>query len=211
LKQTTFRFGWETELTITFTAPVVVLLLVFMIFIFELFRNSKKPFHNIAFTITGIFYVTVPFSLFIYIGANMGMDGSYHSHIGLGFLYLLWASDTGAYLIGSKFGKHRLFESISPKKSWEGSIGGAAAALLIAFIISKFLTDLKLADWMIVAAIIVITGTLGDLVESMLKRSVGIKDSGRIFPGHGGMLDRFDGLLLAVPFVFFYLYFFEKL
>ncbi|MEO5569436.1 MAG: CDP-archaeol synthase, partial [Bacteroidia bacterium] len=183
----------------------------FLLFIFELFRKSKHPFINIALTITGIIYVAVPFGLFLFIGANNGPDGMYHPQIALGFLYLLWASDTGAYLVGSKIGKHRLFERISPKKSWEGSIGGAAIALLTAFVISKFYMDLSLLDWMVVALIIVVTGTFGDLVESMLKRSLDIKDSGKIFPGHGGILDRFDGLLLAAPFVFFYLSFFERI
>ncbi|HKR05655.1 MAG TPA: phosphatidate cytidylyltransferase [Bacteroidia bacterium] len=211
LKQTVYRLDWASDLAITFKIPALIALLYFMIFIFELFRKSQRPFINIALTITGIIYVAVPFSLFISIGVNSDADGNYQPHIALGYLFLLWANDTGAYVFGSKFGKHRLFERISPKKTWEGSIGGAASALLIAYIISLFYTDLQLKDWMVMALIIVIAGTLGDLVESMLKRSLNIKDSGSIFPGHGGMLDRFDGLLLSAPFVFFYLFLFEKI
>jgi phosphatidate cytidylyltransferase len=211
ISQSFYRFNFSSDIDIVFKVPFIILLLFFMIFISELFRKSLHPFINIALTLAGIFYIVLPFSFFICIGFASNIGVKYHPHFILGFLYLLWANDTGAYLIGSKFGKHRLFERISPKKSWEGSIGGAAIALLTAYAISIYFTDLNLKDWTIVALIIVVTGTLGDLVESMLKRSLNLKDSGNIFPGHGGMLDRFDGLLLSAPSVFFYLFFFEKM
>jgi phosphatidate cytidylyltransferase len=211
ISQPIYRFNFPVDIDIVLKIPFFIALLFFVLFILELFRKSKQPFINIALTFTGIFYVVLPFSLFVAIGFCSSNIAKYHPHILLGFLYLLWANDTGAYLIGSKFGKHRLFERISPKKSWEGSIGGVACALLIAYVISLFYTDLVLTDWVVMALIIVVFGTLGDLVESMLKRSLNIKDSGSIFPGHGGLLDRFDGLLIAAPFVFFYLFFFEKI
>ncbi len=131
---------------------------------------------------------------------------SYHPHNLLGYFFILWTYDTGAYLAGSKFGKHKLFERISPKKTWEGAIGGALLALTIAYIISLYFTSFSMTNWMIIAIIIIITGTLGDLVKSSFKRSINIKDSGNIIPGHGGILDRFDALFLSAPFVLCYLY-----
>lgn len=118
----------------------------------------------------------------------------------LGYLYILWASDTGAYLAGRGFGKFKLFERISPKKTWEGSIGGLILSMITAFILSSYYAMPGL-NWYIIAGLIVVAGTLGDLTESMFKRSIGVKDSGNIMPGHGGFLDRFDGLLLSIPFV----------
>ena len=122
-----------------------------------------------------------------------------------GYFGILWISDTGAYLVGSAIGKHRLFERISPKKSWEGSIGGAIFALGGAALCWYLFGDILLWQWFVLGLIIVIIGTLGDLVESLFKRSLGVKDSGSILPGHGGMLDRFDAVFISAPFVFAYL------
>ena len=112
-----------------------------------------------------------------------------------------------AYIFGRWLGKHRLFERISPKKSWEGSAGGMLSAMGMAFVLAQFFTELATIDWIVITVIIVVTGTLGDLVESMLKRSLNVKDSGTLLPGHGGLLDRFDALFLSVPFVLLYLIF----
>ncbi len=185
----------------------VTIPLVAVIFIVELFRNNEQPFQNIGVTLTGIIYLTVPILLMLKIAFGINsLDGNtYHGGVIMGCIFLLWASDTGAYMIGSKFGKHRLFERISPKKSWEGFFGGMVVALLVSKIISMWFSELLWNEWLVIAIIIVTAGTLGDLVESMLKRSVGVKDSGNILPGHGGILDRFDGLLVSIPFVFFYL------
>ena len=128
-----------------------------------------------------------------------------HYGIALGYLLLLWLNDTGAYFVGSLVGKHKLFERISPGKTWEGSAGGALFALATAWGLSMLFIQLTTMHWLILAIIVVISGTIGDLVESMLKRSLGIKDSGNILPGHGGMLDRFDAVLISAPFVFVYL------
>jgi len=180
----------------------VNILSIFSIFIFELFRNKKQPLKNILVTIGGVIYVGLPFALLNLI-AFLPIDsviGNYNKYILLGFFIILWANDTGAYVVGSLIGKNRLFERISPKKSWEGSIGGAFFAVGFAILMYYF-TGLETAIfWVIFALSIVVFGTLGDLVESLLKRDLGVKDSGSILPGHGGFLDRFDAVLMAAPF-----------
>jgi phosphatidate cytidylyltransferase len=133
----------------------------------------------------------------------------YSPNILLGYFILLWIFDTAAYLIGITLGKHRLFEKISPKKSWEGFAGGVIITAGAAYLLSRFFKDLTLFNWLSIAAIIVIIGTYGDLVESMFKRSINLKDSGKILPGHGGILDRFDTLFLSAPIVFVYLQFYS--
>jgi len=119
---------------------------------------------------------------------------------------MLWSNDTGAYLTGMGFGRHKLFERHSPKKTWEDFIGGVLIAAGVGIIIGHFYTELDWMQWAGMGAIIGIIGTMGDLVESMFKRSINVKDSGSILPGHGGLLDRFDGLFLAVPIVYAYIY-----
>jgi phosphatidate cytidylyltransferase len=184
---------------------VAIIPFILMLFIAELWRNKKNPFANIAYSLLGIIYIALPFGLMMHFFNPSFRSGPYHYGIVLGFLFILWLNDTGAYFVGSLIGKHKLFERISPGKTWEGSAGGALFALLTAWGLSAVFMQLSLEQWLIVAIIIVITGTLGDLVESMLKRSLGIKDSGNILPGHGGWLDRFDAVLLSAPFVFVYL------
>ena len=183
----------------------LLIILPYLIFIRELYTKSTKPFTNIAYTLLGVIYISVPLFLFYLTSVNndAGND-TYHPKIILGYLFILWASDTGAYFAGRSLGRHKLFERISPKKTWEGSVGGTILAFLVAFIISKYYVDLSLKDWLVITVIIVVTGTLGDLVESLFKRSIHIKDSGEILPGHGGILDRFDALFISAPFVFFY-------
>jgi phosphatidate cytidylyltransferase len=176
-----------------------------LIFIQELFKKSEAPFTNIAFTFLGIIFAVLPFSLF---HALAFVKGSYNFHFPLAFLLMLWANDTGAYLSGYFFGRTKLFERHSPKKTWEGFIGGVIISIITAIIISNYFTDMHWRQWVSMAIFISLIGTLGDLVESMFKRSINIKDSGGILPGHGGLLDRFDGLLLSAPFVFTYLYLF---
>ncbi|WP_266367232.1 phosphatidate cytidylyltransferase [Tellurirhabdus rosea] len=176
-----------------------------MIFLIKLYKkDDHKPFSNIGFTFLGIIYVAVPFALLNVLALWRGV---YRPGLVLGCLMLLWASDVGAYFAGTKFGRRKLFERVSPKKSWEGSVGGAIAAALIAYglISSNAEPDLESWEWYCIGAIIVVTGTYGDLVESLFKRSIAIKDSGSSIPGHGGFLDRFDGLLLAAPFIITFL------
>jgi len=174
------------------------------IFIAELFRKSATPFSNIACTIGGIVYVCVPFTFF---HALAFVHNIYNFHYPLAFMLLLWGNDTGAYLFGMKFGRHKLFERHSPKKTWEGFAGGVFTSCTVSLIISYFYNnDLPWYQWMVVSVLICCFGTVGDLIESMLKRSIHVKDSGEILPGHGGLLDRFDGLLLSAPVVYTYLY-----
>lgn len=174
------------------------------IFFAELYRNSPTPFQNIAFALLGIIYVLLPFAawaryLFPY-------NGTYNPHILLGYFVILWTNDTGAYIVGMSLGRHKLWERISPKKSWEGFIGGMVFSVLAAYIISGYYTELSMALWIAVGFMVCIFGTLGDLVKSMFKRSINIKDSGTILPGHGGILDRFDGVFLSTPFILALLY-----
>lgn len=176
------------------------------IFFVKLYKKTdKKPFTNIAYTFLGIIYVAIPISLLNILAFTRG---EYSWQIIIGTLLLHWASDTGAYFAGVRFGKTKLFERVSPKKSWEGSIGGAILACAFAYGLSHYFRDLLLGEWFIIAGLSVIAGTYGDLIESLFKRSIHIKDSGSSIPGHGGFLDRFDGLLLSLPFIVAFLRFF---
>jgi len=177
--------------------------LLAMIFFIKLYKkNDLKPFTNIGFTFLGLIYVALPFSLIIV----MAMQGkNYNYEIVLGSLLLLWATDIGAFFTGTKFGRRKLFERVSPKKSWEGAVGGAMSAAVIAVLLGFYFRTYEPWQWFCIGAIIVVTGTYGDLVESLFKRSIAIKDSGSSIPGHGGFLDRFDGLLLSAPFIITFL------
>jgi phosphatidate cytidylyltransferase len=169
------------------------------IFFIKLYKKKDlKPFQNIAFTFLGIIYVALPFALFNVLAL---IGTGYNPEIVLGCLFLLWITDTGAYFAGTYFGKRKLFERVSPKKSWEGSVGGAIFAIIVAYVLGIYFKSYEPWAWFSMAAIIVVAGTLGDLVESLFKRSILIKDSGNTIPGHGGFLDRFDGLLLSAPFI----------
>lgn len=185
--------------------------MVAIVYLIKLYKKSEhKPFTNIAYTFLGVFYIAIPFALLNHIAfsetvVNGNSVSQYNFEIILGLLLILWASDTGAYFAGTLFGKHKLFERISPKKSWEGFWGGAALAIVITYILTLYFHSLSLVDWMIISLIIIIGGTFGDLVESLLKRSIEIKDSGDSLPGHGGFLDRFDGLFISAPFIVAYL------
>jgi phosphatidate cytidylyltransferase len=174
------------------------------VFIQELFKISVAPFTNIAYTFAGLIFVIIPFTFFHALG-YLGVN--FNFHIPLGFLLMLWANDTGAYLVGMSIGRTKLFERHSPKKTWEGFIGGVVISAGVGLILSHFFTELNWKHWVSMGILISCFGTLGDLVESMFKRSINIKDSGSILPGHGGLLDRFDGFLLAAPIVYTYLYF----
>jgi len=196
-----FAFTFLEEMKII---PIAYYFLVFplvsMIFFIKLYRKSdKKPFTGIAYTILGIFYVAIPFSLLTV--AAFSVNNAFHFEIVIGSLLILWASDSGAYFAGTKFGKTKLFERVSPKKSWEGSLGGAFTAIVVTYFISKNFTVLPEWQWFCIMTIIIIAGTYGDLIESLFKRSIAIKDSGKGLPGHGGFMDRFDGLLLSTPFI----------
>ena len=171
----------------------------------ELFRKKNNPIHNWAYFILGQVFIALPFSLLNFIAFID--EATYKPLVLVAVFATIWVNDTGAYLVGITFGKHRLFERVSPKKSWEGFFGGAAAALLSGYVFSIFIPEISLVEWFIFSEIIVIFGTFGDLIESLLKRTVQVKDSGNAIPGHGGLLDRFDSMLLAAPVIFIYLSF----
>jgi phosphatidate cytidylyltransferase len=173
-----------------------------IVFIIKLYKAEKRPFTNVAFTLLGIVYVALPVSLLNFAAFR---EGKYRFEMILGTLLILWATDTGAYFAGTYLGKHKLFPRISPKKTWEGFAGGALLALIFAYGMSCYFDIMSTVEWLIVGVIIIVAGTFGDLVESLLKRSIEIKDSGNVLPGHGGFLDRFDGLLIAAPFLVAYI------
>jgi phosphatidate cytidylyltransferase len=181
--------------------------LFFLSFVIEIYRNKPNPFLNIAMTILGFFYIALPFSMLIY----FARPDMLHFHgmpvILTGFFGFTWIYDTVAYLYGKQFGKHKFFERISPKKTWEGTIAGAFATFIFAVGFYFLVPGLTLTDWLALAFIVVFFGTHGDLAESLLKRSLNMKDSGTILPGHGGLLDRFDTMLISAPFVFLYFFF----
>lgn len=190
-----------------FLPPAILalgIMAVLLLYIAALFRKTAHPIQDVAYSLFGIIYAAIPFMFFMALGF---VADSYEAYIPLGFLILLWTNDTGAYLAGRSMGRRKLFERISPNKTWEGFIGGVLLAVVAAVILSHYFGILPLWCWVGMALIVGIFGTLGDLVESMLKRNLGVKDSGNILPGHGGLLDRFDGLLMAAPFVYLFLRF----
>lgn len=177
-------------------ASLLIFPIIFLAFIYELYCHSQQPFTNISHIILGMIYIGVPFAMLDFIAFH---ENYFYANTVFGLLLLSWSNDTGAYVIGSLFGRHRLFPRISPKKTWEGTIGGIAVTVLIAWILSRFFNELSTVDWMVMGGIVGIFGTFGDLVESMLKRSREMKDSGDLLPGHGGVLDRLDSLSGAAP------------
>ncbi len=197
-------------------AEVFIPYLISLIYLLvsELYLDRKDTVQTWGMTFMAQLYIALPlasFNTLCFINTPSGV--SYYYWYGLSLFFFLWASDTGAYIFGSWLGKHRLFERISPKKSWEGSIGGGltaiAASLILAYCVpfaEGISTGLNYGLWAGLALVTVIMGTWGDLVESLIKRKVGIKDSGNILPGHGGMLDRFDSSLIAIPSAVIYIY-----
>lgn len=186
-----------------FLFPIVAL--AFLIpFIHQIIWRKDASFESALIASATAIYIAVPMILLVQSGI---INGYYYPFLLLGIFLLTWTYDTFAYLFGISIGKHRLLERISPKKSVEGLIGGAAVTIFGAWLYSTFNDDLSLMHWLIIAMIIVVFGTLGDLCESMIKRNFNVKDSGGIMPGHGGLLDRFDGLLFIAPAVYCYLAF----
>lgn len=174
----------------------------------ELFRKKKYPVETIALSIFGLMWITVPFGLFALIGFLPLDSVHYHPLIVLGYFIILWLSDSGAYFFGKAIGKRKLFERISPNKTWEGFAGGLVLAWIAGLSNFLLLHQLQLSQWLLLALIIYTSGSFGDFAKSMLKRSVGVKDCGTILPGHGGILDRFDSLIGSAPFAFLYLLFY---
>lgn len=190
--------------------PYILLLLYVMIT--ELYLKKANPLGNWAFSMLSQLYIALPFALLNVLAFHndpynpASSSVSYNPILPLSVFVFLWLSDTGAYCVGSLIGKHRLFERISPKKSWEGSIGGGVVSIASSLVFANFFPFLSVIEWMGLALTVVVFGTWGDLTESLMKRQLGIKDSGNILPGHGGILDRFDSALMAIPAAVIYLY-----
>ena len=189
------------------------LLTVVYMFISELYTKAPNPINNWAYTMLSQMYIALPFSMINVLAFRGAGDAVIYNYLlPLSIFIFLWTNDTGAYLSGSLFGKHKLFPRVSPGKSWEGSIGGGILVLAVAALIGHLMNSgegghvLSLPAWMGLGLVVVFFGTWGDLVESLFKRTIGIKDSGNILPGHGGMLDRFDSSLMAFPAAVIYLY-----
>ena len=182
-------------------------LYVVIVFISELYEKQQDPISHMAYIFLGQCYIAIPFSALNLIAFQYLPAGTvaYNSTFVLALFVFIWINDTGAYLVGIKFGKHRLFERISPKKSWEGFFGGLVFTILSAFVFAWIFPDVALVHWIGLAISVVIFGTWGDLVESLIKRTLEVKDSGQTLPGHGGFLDRVDSFLLAVYAVLFYI------
>lgn len=176
--------------------------LIPLCFVVELFYDSETPLRNVATTLMGIFYVAYPMALMLFI--PILITGEWQPESFLFYLFIVWGNDVFAYLTGIAFGKHKMAPRISPKKSWEGFVGGVAGAMAMGAI-GSFVVGGPLGMWLGLAAVVAVTSVFGDFVESMFKREADIKDSGRIMPGHGGVLDRFDALLISSPFAFVYL------
>ena len=183
----------------TTTLIIVYAFYIISLVIAELYRNKPAPMHNLALSLLGQCMVALPFSMLNLIA----IPGNTHWILAL--FILIWVSDTGAYLTGMTLGKHKFFERISPKKTWEGFIGGALFAIGGSVAFWHFFPIVPVWQWIAFGILVVIFGTYGDLFESLLKRTVKIKDSGNILPGHGGILDRFDSLLFAIPVIYIYL------
>lgn len=190
------------------------LLTIIYLFVSELYTKNKNAIHDLSYTMLGQMYVALPLSMINVLAFRTATDGNIHFYylLPLSVFIFLWTNDTGAYCVGSLFGKHKLFPRISPAKSWEGSIGGGVLVLVAAFLVSLLdqnhgnLSGLNTLQWLGLGLVVTVFGTWGDLVESLIKRTLGIKDSGTILPGHGGMLDRFDSSLLAIPVSAVYIY-----
>ena len=186
------------------------LVTIIYLLVAELYLKQADPIQDWAYTMLSQMYIALPFSLLNVLAFTATNNGlvAFNTLLPLSVFVFLWVNDSGAYCVGSLLGRHKLFPRISPGKSWEGSVGGAIFVLAAAFAIGYYLDGsmLTIPQWMGLGLVVVIFGTWGDLVESLFKRTLGVKDSGNILPGHGGMLDRFDSSLLAIPASVVYLY-----
>lgn len=205
--------GFCSGLVQTGAVFIPYLLTLVYLFVSELYAKNENAVNDWAYTMLGQMYVALPLSMINVLAFNAATDGSirFNYIIPLSIFIFLWTNDTGAYCTGSLIGRHKLFPRVSPAKSWEGSIGGAVLVMAASWIVGTYAIDhgadvLTVPQWLGLGLVVVVFGTWGDLVESLFKRTLGIKDSGTILPGHGGMLDRFDSSLMAMPAAVVYLY-----
>ncbi len=187
---------WGSSFDGLYEALVYISVLVSLILIYGLYSKAPLPYRKWSYALV-LFYWGLSFSL----GAYFVLHGDIEiSLVALGIMLLIWTSDTMAYFTGSKWGKTKLFESVSPNKTWEGSIGAGISSVIVSLIFA-FVLDHSLLQWIIIGVVVWITGTYGDLVESKIKRVANVKDSSNLLPGHGGFLDRFDSLAMVIPFL----------
>ena len=194
---------------------LLIIPFILLVIVTDMMMNTTRKWKNALLNAGGLVYVSLFLFCFyvlvappFYLGAaNTEPWYPQFASIPLGIVLLVWANDTFAYFAGSLLGKHKIAPETSPKKSWEGFAGGLVFALVTAYVLSGFYFSLNPVQWMVVASLVVVFGTLGDFFESWLKRQAGVKDSGSLMPGHGGFLDRFDALIFCLPFVTIYLMF----
>jgi phosphatidate cytidylyltransferase len=200
------------------TVFIPYLITIIYLIVAELFTKAQNPINNWAYTALSQMYIALPFSMINALAFTTAEGGelAFNNLLPLSVFVFLWANDTGAYCTGSLIGKHKLMERVSPGKTWEGSAGGAVLTLIVAALVGYFSAKwtgedampalMGVPQWIGLGLVVVVTGTLGDLVESLMKRTLGVKDSGNVLPGHGGMLDRFDSSLMAIPSAVVYVY-----
>lgn len=184
----------------------LLLLPLLYVFLEELYSKNPNPLRNASFSFLSVLYISLPIALSLFIVYyDFGETSNYNPEVLLGIFALIWIYDSMAYCVGVPLGKNRLFERVSPKKSWEGTIGGGILTVIAAIFINRFIPILSTETWIIISVIVVVFGTLGDLIESLFKRSIDIKDSGNILPGHGGVLDRIDSFIYVTPWIWLYI------
>jgi len=197
-----FYFSSSVKSLVVFVPYAIYIL---AIFICELFAKRENPILSLSYSVLGQIYLAFPLSLLSYLAFGYEASGTYHFAMLLALFVFIWVNDSFAYLIGSMLGRHRMFERISPKKSWEGFIGGVIFTIVAAIIYSMFFTQMTMWGWIGFALVMIVFGTLGDLIESLFKRTLQVKDSGNLLPGHGGILDRIDSVVFAIPAQFVFL------
>ena len=199
-------------LSIPLTSILLTWLVIIMLrLIAEIYLKSEHPLRHIAHSLMSQIYIGIPMAVMVFLAMN------YSPYILLTIFVLMWLNDTGAYLVGCSIGRHKLIERVSPKKTWEGFFGGLISSMAVSLLIFYFIEpfegmehiDMSLLFWLGVGAIVSIIGTWGDLIESMIKRDLQIKDSGNLIPGHGGILDRIDSILLVLPAILLYLHYWQ--
>lgn len=179
-----------------------------ILLLFEAFSDRTAILQNSAITFTGFVYVAIPFGLLhFFVHPGYPNYPVFNSNVLIGVFFIVWIYDSMAYMTGSRLGKHKISKRISPNKSWEGLIGGAVFALLMGVLNSVLFPQPTIGEWLVISVLVIIFGTLGDMFESIIKRRLRVKDSGKMLPGHGGLLDRFDSLLFVIPVVYVWLSF----
>ena len=181
------------------------IMLLAYIFVIQLYKTEGSSLDNYAYFALTQVYAALPFAMLNILSTVGATSSTYNYALPLAIFVFIWCNDSGAFFVGCSIGRHKMWERVSPKKTWEGTIGGVVVAMIAGYVMSIFFTQLNVWQWIGMAAVVAVAGTYGDLIESCMKREMGIKDSGNILPGHGGMLDRFDSTLLATPCALIYL------